>query len=61
MRRLLRGHWGVENNLHWPLDWPMEPRLRAVLYAIPQAITIGLAVLALRRRVGTPEGATLTV
>jgi hypothetical protein len=51
----------VALNLHWPLDWGMDPRLRAVLYTIPQAITIGLAVLALRRRVGTPEGATLTV
>lgn len=51
----------VALNLHWPLDWGMDPRLRAVLYTVPQAITIGLAVLALRRRVGTPEGATLTV
>ena len=51
----------VALNLHWPLDWPMDPRLRAVLYTIPQAITIGIAVLALRRRVGAPEGDTLTV
>jgi len=50
----------VALNLHWPLDWPMDPRLRAVLYTIPQAITIALCVLALRRRV-EPERSTLTV
>jgi alpha-1,2-mannosyltransferase len=46
-------------NLHWPLDWAMDPRLRAILYTIPQAMTVGLAVLALRRSV--PEAATTVV
>ena len=50
----------VALNLHWPLDWGMDPRLRAVLYTVPQAITIGMAVLALRRRVA-PIPATFQV
>jgi hypothetical protein len=33
----------------WPLDWPMDPRLLASFNVIPQALTMVLAVLALRR------------
>jgi len=35
-------------NIFWPLDWPMDPRLLAVLNVIPQTVTIVLAILALR-------------
>ncbi|HKW52008.1 MAG TPA: hypothetical protein VJQ53_09770, partial [Candidatus Eisenbacteria bacterium] len=35
-------------NILWPLDWPMDPRLLALLSAIPQAVTIALAIVALR-------------
>jgi hypothetical protein len=31
----------------WPLDWPMDPRLLAVLSGIPQAVTMGLATVVL--------------
>jgi hypothetical protein len=36
-------------NLFWPVDWPMDPRMLAALIVIPQALTIALAALALRR------------
>ena len=36
-------------NIFWPLDWAMDPRVRAVLSSLPQAMTIALAVLILRR------------
>ena len=47
-------------NAHWPLDWAMDPRVRAVLSGLPQAATIALAILGLRRRL-EPEPSTLTV
>jgi hypothetical protein len=37
----------------------MDPRVRALMNAIPQGATIALTVLGLTRRV-PPEGATLT-
>jgi len=46
-------------NIHWPLDWAMDPRLRAIVYGVPQALTIALAVMGLRRRLSA-EGDTLT-
>jgi len=36
-------------NIVWPLDWPMDPRQLALLSTIPQAVTISLAIVALRR------------
>jgi hypothetical protein len=48
--------------IYWPIDWPMDPRLLAVLSSIPQAVTIALAVVVLRRvskfpnAEGTPLG-----
>jgi hypothetical protein len=36
-------------NIVWPLDWPMDPRVLAVVNLIPQTVTIGLAVLVLKR------------
>jgi hypothetical protein len=50
----------VALNLHWPLDWAMDPRVRAALNGLPQTATIVLAVLGLRRRL-EPEPSTLTV
>jgi hypothetical protein len=47
-------------NIHWPLDWPMDPRVRALLNGLPQLTTIALAVMALRRRVA-PEPLPSTV
>jgi hypothetical protein len=40
--------WAVLNFL-WPLDWPIDPRLLAVLNLVPQSLAIGLAAYALRR------------
>jgi len=37
-------------NIGWPLDWPIDPRALALLVAIPQALTILLALLPLRPR-----------
>jgi hypothetical protein len=37
-------------NIGWPLDWPLDPRALALLIAIPQALTVLLAILALRPR-----------
>ena len=50
---------GVVLNIHWPLDWAMDPRVRAALNGLPQGATIALAVLGLRRRV-EPEPSTLS-
>jgi alpha-1,2-mannosyltransferase len=35
-------------NIFWPLDWAIDPRLLAIASGVPQAVTIALAVLALR-------------
>jgi hypothetical protein len=49
----------VSLNLHWALDAGMDHRVRAALSTLlPQAATILVAVLALRRRTG-PEPSTL--
>jgi len=37
-------------NIYWPQDWAVDPRLLAVANAVPQAVTVAIAVLALRRR-----------
>jgi alpha-1,2-mannosyltransferase len=36
-------------NIMWPIDWPMDPRLLALLSTIPQTVTLALALVALRR------------
>lgn len=36
-------------NIFWPLDWPLDPRWLALASGVPQALTIVLAVMALRR------------
>ena len=35
-------------NFTWPMDWPIDPRLLALLSTIPQVVTIALAIVALR-------------
>jgi hypothetical protein len=40
-------------NFYWPQDWVINPRLLAVASSVPQAATIVLAALALRRSSGT--------
>ena len=36
-------------NVFWPQDWVIEPRLLAVVNLVPSALSLGLAVPALRR------------
>jgi alpha-1,2-mannosyltransferase len=51
-------------NLFWPLDWPLDPRLLASLTGVPQALTLLIAVLALRRAMDPaldPTSATAVV
>jgi len=36
-------------NIYWPIDWPIHARRLAVISGVPQALTVMLAVLALRR------------
>jgi hypothetical protein len=40
----------VALNVFWPTDWAIDPRLLAVANCVPQAVTVILAVLVLRRR-----------
>jgi hypothetical protein len=35
-------------NVYWPMDWPNEPKIMAVAFVVPQAVTVILAALALR-------------
>jgi hypothetical protein len=37
-------------NIYWPLDWSIDPRMLALANLLPQAFTVVLVVLALRRR-----------
>jgi alpha-1,2-mannosyltransferase len=43
-------------NVFWPQDWPLDPRLLALLTVLPQALTLLMAVLALRRSVALSAG-----
>jgi hypothetical protein len=45
-------------SFYWPLDWPIDPRLLALLTAVQQGVMIGLVVLALRR---TQAGSSIPV
>jgi alpha-1,2-mannosyltransferase len=49
-------------NVFWPMDWPLDPRWLALATGIPQALTIALAVVAMRSRPRegwTPEAGLL--
>lgn len=37
--------------IYWAVDWPVDPRIKALVNLLPQALMVVLAVLALRRRV----------
>jgi hypothetical protein len=37
-------------NVYWPIDWPVDPRLLAVVTTLPQMVTLVLAGLVLRRK-----------
>ena len=41
-------------SIYWAVDWPVDPRIKALVNLLPQVLMVVLAVLALRRRV--PEG-----
>ena len=36
-------------NVYWPTDWPVDPRLLGLAVLVPQAVMVGLAVVALRK------------
>jgi len=44
---LFLGTWAALN-IYWPTDWPIDPRLLAVVSLVPQLLTALLAILALR-------------
>ena len=44
-------------NLYWPLDAPLDTRALAAANTLPQALTVVIAVLAVRRRVDAPAPA----
>jgi alpha-1,2-mannosyltransferase len=35
-------------NVYWPIDWPLDPRVLALVTLLPQAVTVAVAALALR-------------
>ncbi len=37
-------------NVYWPIDWPLDPRVLALVTLVPQAVTVTVAALALRPR-----------
>jgi alpha-1,2-mannosyltransferase len=44
---LTLGAW-LALNVYWPLDWPLDPRVLALVVLVPQAVTVAIAALALR-------------
>jgi hypothetical protein len=51
---LVAGGW-LAFNMYWPLDSPLDTRVLAAANAVPQALTVVVAVFALRRRVEAAE------
>jgi alpha-1,2-mannosyltransferase len=45
----------VTLNIFWPMDWPISPALLALINAIPQTLTLLLAVFALRLPEPAPD------
>ena len=41
-------------NVYWPIDWPLDPRVLALVTLVPQAVTVAVAVLALRPHAPQP-------
>jgi len=46
-------------NVYWPLDWPLDPRVLALVTLVPQAVTVAVAALALRQPAPQPAAAGL--
>ena len=45
-------------NVYWPLDWPLDPRVLALVTLVPQAVTVAVAALALRPHASQPAART---
>jgi alpha-1,2-mannosyltransferase len=43
--------------LYWPVDWPIEPRLLAILFTVPLVVMLALVVLAFGRARGAVPSA----
>jgi alpha-1,2-mannosyltransferase len=41
-------------NVYWPIDWPLDPRVLALVTLVPQAVTVAVAALALRLHAPQP-------
>jgi alpha-1,2-mannosyltransferase len=41
------GAW-LALSIYWPIDWPLDPRVLALVTLVPQAVTVAVAALALR-------------
>ncbi|MBZ5640209.1 MAG: DUF2029 domain-containing protein [Acidobacteriia bacterium] len=52
---LLLAAWAVLN-VYWAQDWPVDPRLLVIAVVVPQAVTVALSVLAIRRVVASVPG-----
>jgi hypothetical protein len=46
--------------IFWPMDWPMDRRLLALLMLLPQSLTAIVAVLGSKRRLTAPSPAAPT-
>jgi hypothetical protein len=51
------GAW-LALSFYWPIDWPLDPRVLALVTLVPQAVTVAVAALALRvhRQVAEIDG-----
>jgi hypothetical protein len=43
--------------IYWAVDWPVDPRIKAVVNLLPQVLMVALTVVALRRRVPAADEA----
>ena len=41
-------------SVYWPIDWPLDPRVLALVTLVPQAVTVAVAALALRQHAPQP-------
>jgi hypothetical protein len=41
------GAW-LTLSIYWPIDWSLDPRALALVTLVPQAVTVAVAVVALR-------------
>jgi hypothetical protein len=45
-------------SVYWPIDWPLDPRVLALVMLVPQAVTVAMAVIALRPPAPQPAART---